>query len=94
MVCGNSPASLEVDELDNYRGDPVHLTSDSDQLPKCFDNRKVTTGRLAGLAWEMAHGHLLDRHAKLGYLSEDFRVNNRAHRLNLDRVEDITVGRF
>jgi len=79
----------------NYRSDPVHLASDSEQLPKCFhDNRKLTSGRLAVPAWEMGHGHLLDRHAKPEYLGEDFRINHRAHRLDLDFVENTAVEDF
>src|SRR5213593_1176273 len=42
----------------------------------------------------MIHLHLLDRHAKLGCLSEDFRVNHRAHTLDADAVEDIAVEDF
>ena len=71
------------------------LTSHFDQLPKRFrDNGNVTAGWLAVPPWEMAHGHLLDRHAKPGYLSEDFRVNHRAYRIDLNPVEDMTVEEF
>ena len=42
----------------------------------------------------MAHGHLLDRHAKPRYLSEDFRVDHRAYRLDLDLVEYMAIEDF
>src|SRR5438128_10731733 len=42
----------------------------------------------------MAHRQLLDRHAKCGCLSEDFRVNHRACRVDLDTVEDMAVESF
>src|SRR5262245_41402247 len=45
-------------------------------------------------SWKMAHAHLLDRHAKPGYLSEDFGVNHRAHRVDLNPVEDTAVENF
>ena len=95
LIFHTSPVSFEVDELDDYRSDTVHFTSHSDQLPKCFDdNRKVTTRRLAVPSGKMAHGHLLDRHAKPGCLSEDLRVDHCAYRLDLDTVEDIAVESF
>jgi hypothetical protein len=73
----------------------VQYASHSNQLPKCFaDNRNVTAGRLAVPPWKMVHPHLLDRHAKPGCLSEDFRVNHRAHTLDLDTVEDAAVEDF
>jgi len=79
----------------NYRSDRVALASDFNQLAKRFDdNRRVATGRLAVPPWEMAHPHLFDRHAKPGYLSEDFRVNHRAYRIDLNPVEDMTVEEF
>ena len=75
--------------------DRVQHASHFDQFPKGFaDNRKLTASRLAVPAWKMAHPHLLDRHAKLGCLGEDFRVNHRAHRLDLDTVEDTAVEGF
>lgn len=79
----------------NYRGDRVRLASDSDQLPKCFaNNGNVTAGRFAVPSWEMIHPHFLDCHAKPGCLSEDFRVNHRAHTLDPDPVEDMAVEDF
>ena len=42
----------------------------------------------------MVHPHLLDCHAKPGCLSEDFRVNHRAHTLDLNTVEDIAAEDF
>src|ERR1700719_1804315 len=62
------------------------------QLPKSFaDNRKRTTGRLAMSTWKMAHRHLVDRHAKPGCLSENFRVDHRAYRLDLDTFEYVAI---
>jgi len=79
----------------NYRSDRVRLASDSDQLPKCFaNNRDVTARRLAVPSWEMVHPHFLDCHAKPRGLSEDFRVNHRAHTVDLDPVEDLAVEDF
>ena len=54
----------------------------------------VAAGRLAVPSWKMAHPHLLDSHTKPGCLSEDFRVNHCAHRLDLDSVEDIAIEGF
>ena len=77
------------------RSDRLYRTPHFDQLPKCFDdNRDFAACRLAVPAWKMAHRHLLDGHAESGYLSEDFRVNHCAHRLDLDTVEDIAVEDF
>ena len=45
-------------------------------------------------SWEMVHSHFLDCHAKPGCLSEDFRVNHRAHTMDLDPVEDMAVEDF
>ena len=79
----------------NYRTYRVLLASDFDQLPKRFDDHgDVATGRLAVPSWKMAHAHLFDRHAKPGYLSEDFRVHHRAHRVDLNPVEDTAVENF
>src|SRR5438046_9276093 len=42
----------------------------------------------------MAHRQLLDRHAKRGCLGEDFGVNHRACRVDLDTVEDMALECF
>src|SRR2546423_15091875 len=42
----------------------------------------------------MAHRQLLDRHAKRGCLGEDFSVNHRACRVDLDTVEDMALECF
>ena len=39
----------------------------------------------------MAHAHFLHRHAKPGYLSEDFRVHHRAYGVDLNLVEYVAV---
>src|SRR5215472_14846806 len=75
--------------------DRVHHTSHFDQLAKGFhDNRNVAAGGLAVPSRKMIHAHLLDCHAKLGCLSEDFGINHRAHALDSDTAEDITVKDF
>jgi hypothetical protein len=82
-------SGLKLKDSTNYCISCVHFASHSEQLPKCFeDNSRVTASRLAVSAWEMAHGNFLHCHAKPGYLSEDFRVHHRAHRVDLNFVED------
>ena len=79
----------------NDSSNPGHLASHSDQLSKCFnDNRDIATSRLPVAPREMAHRHFLDRHAKLGYLCENFRVNHGAHRLNLHLLKYTTIENF
>lgn len=71
------------------------LASDFDQFPKGFDdNRRVSTRRLAVPTWKMAHADLLDRHAESEYLSEDFCVNHRADRVDLNLVEHMAIEDF
>src|ERR1700757_3129825 len=75
--------------------DRVHHAAHFDQLAKGFANdRKVTAGRLAVSSRKMVHTHFFDCHAKPGCLSEDFRVNHRAHALDSDAAEDITIEDF
>ena len=66
-----------------------------DQLPKRFaDNRQRAAGWLAMPSGKMTHRHLVDRHAKPCCLSENLRVYHRAHRLDPDTLEDVTIEDF
>src|ERR1043166_4057439 len=83
---------MESTNAANHRSNLVLLASHSDQLPKSFhDNRNVTTGRFSVPPWKMAHGHLFYCHSKPGDLSEDFRVNHRAHGMDLNFVENTAI---
>jgi len=86
---------VESTNSTDYGGDRVYLASDFYQFIKCLDdNGGVTTSRFAVPTWEMAYRNLLDCHSKSEYLSEDFRVNHRAHRIDLDFVENTPVKDF
>jgi hypothetical protein len=79
----------------DYGSNCVNLASDFHQFIKRLDDDGwVTTSRFTVPTWKMAHGNLHDCHSKPEYLSEDFRINHRADRIDLDFVENTTVKDF